>query len=67
MAGKPARKKRTYPRATALVGGLLAGIVAGLVAFLVAGLAGFIVAFVVGAIIGSQATLLSLRSRQPEP
>ena len=67
MTEKPPRKKRTYPRATALVGGLLAGVIAGLIGYLVAGLPGFIVAFVVGIITGSQATLLSLRSRQPPP
>ncbi len=57
-------KKKTYPRATAIVGGLLAGIVAGLIAYLVANLAGFIIAFIIGAITGSRATLLALRSRE---
>ena len=66
MTEKPLRKKRTYPRATAIVGGLLAGVIAGLIGYLVAGLAGSIVAFVVGIITGSQATLLSLRSRKSE-
>jgi predicted lipid-binding transport protein (Tim44 family) len=67
LTEKLPRKKRTYPRATALVGGLLAGVVAGLIAYLIAGLAGFIIGFVVGIITGSQATLLSLRSRQQQP
>ena len=66
MTEKPSKQKRTYPRATALVGGLLAGTVAGLVGYIVAGLAGFIVAFLVGVITGSQATLLSLRARQQQ-
>ena len=66
MTEEPARKKRTYPRATALVGGLLAGVFAGLLGYLVAGLTGFIVAFLVGVITGSQATLLSLRTRQQQ-
>jgi predicted lipid-binding transport protein (Tim44 family) len=57
-------KKKTYPRATAIVGGLIAGIVAGLIAYLVANLVGFIIAFIIGAITGSRATLLALRGRE---
>jgi predicted lipid-binding transport protein (Tim44 family) len=57
-------EKRTYPRATALVGGLIAGIVAGLIAYLFAGLSGFIIAFIIGTITGSRATLLVNRSRE---
>jgi hypothetical protein len=53
-------KKKTYPRATAIVGGLIAGVVAGLIAYLIAGLVGFII----GAITGSRATLLALRGRE---
>ena len=67
MTEKPPRKKRTYPRATAVVGGLLAGIVAGIIGYFVDGLAGFIVAFLIGVITGSQATLLSLRARRQQP
>jgi len=61
--GFPAKKK-TYPRATAIVGGLIAGVVAGLIAYLVANLVGFIIAFIIGAITGSRATLLALRGRE---
>ncbi len=64
MTEESTPKKKTYPRATAIVGGLLAGIVAGLIAYLVANLAGFIIAFIIGAITGSRATLLALRSRE---
>jgi predicted lipid-binding transport protein (Tim44 family) len=59
-------KKKTYPRATAIVGGLIAGIVAGLIAYLVANLVGFIIAFIIGAITGSRATLLALRGREKQ-
>jgi ammonia channel protein AmtB len=59
-------EKRTYPRGTAIVAGLIAGLVAGLVAYLFAGLVGFIIAFIIGAITGSRATLLVNRgSEQP--
>ena len=64
MTEKPPRKKKTYPRATAAVGGLLAGSGAGLIAYLVAGLTGFILAFLIGVISGSQGTLLALRARE---
>lgn len=64
MTDEPARKKKTYPRAAAVVGGLLAGVVAGLIAYLFAGLTGFIIAFLIGVITGSQATLLALGARQ---
>ncbi len=60
------RKKRTYPRATAIVGGLIAGLFAGLIAYIIIGLAGFIIAFIVGAITGSQMTLLANRSKAQE-
>ncbi len=64
MTEESTAKKRTYPRATAAVGGLIAGIVAGLVAYLFAGLAGFIIAFIIGAVTGSRATLLASRARE---
>jgi len=64
LTEETAAKKRTYPRATALVGGLIAGVVAGLVAYLIAGLVGFIIAFIIGAVTGSRATLLALRGRE---
>jgi predicted lipid-binding transport protein (Tim44 family) len=64
MTEESSAKKKTYTRATAIVGGLLAGIVAGLIAYLVAGLVGFIIAFIIGAITGSRATLLALRGRE---
>ncbi len=64
MTEESAAKKKTYPRATAIVGGLIAGIVAGLIAYLVANLVGFIIAFIIGAITGSRATLLALRGRE---
>jgi predicted lipid-binding transport protein (Tim44 family) len=57
-------KKKTYPRATAIVGGLIAGVVAGLIAYLIAGLVGFIITFIIGAITGSRATLLANRARE---
>ncbi len=57
-------EKRVYPRATAVVAGLIAGVVAGLIAYLFAGLVGFIIAFIIGAITGSRATLLALRGRE---
>jgi predicted lipid-binding transport protein (Tim44 family) len=57
-------KKKTYPRAAVVVGGLIAGVVAGLIAYLIAGLAGFIIAFIIGAVTGSRATLLALRGRE---
>jgi ammonia channel protein AmtB len=58
-------KRRTYPRATAIVGGLIAGVVAGLVAYLIiASLVAFIIAFIIGAVTGSRATLLALRGRE---
>jgi len=63
MKEESSAKKKTYPRATAIGGGLLAGVVAGLIAYLVAGLVGFIIAFIIGAITGSRATLLALRGR----
>jgi len=65
LTEEAAAKKRTYPRATALIGGLIAGVVAGLVAYLIVGLLGFIIAFIIGAITGSRATLLALRGREP--
>ena len=64
MTEEPSAKKRTYPRATAIVGGLIAGIVAGLIAYLIAGLVGFIIAFIIGAVTGSRATLLANRARE---
>jgi predicted lipid-binding transport protein (Tim44 family) len=64
MTEESTAKKKTYPRATAVVGGLLAGVVAGLVAYLLAGLAGFVIAFIIGAVTGSRATLLALRGRE---
>ncbi len=59
----PPRKKKTYPRATAIVGGLIAGLFAGLIAYLLIGLAGFIIAFLIGAITGSQAVLIVRRQQ----
>jgi len=56
------RTKKTYRRATALVGGIIAGLLAGLVAYLIVGLAGFIIAFIIGAITASRAVLLARRS-----
>ena len=64
MTEESAGKKRTYPRATAVVGGLIAGVVAGLIAYLIAGLVGLIIAFIIGAVTGSRATLLALRGRE---
>ena len=57
-------EKRTYPRATAVVAGLIAGVVAGFIAYLLAGLVGFIIAFIIGAITGSRATLIVNRGRE---
>jgi predicted lipid-binding transport protein (Tim44 family) len=59
-------RKKTYPRATAVVGGLIAGVIAGFIAYLLAGLAGFIIAFIIGAVTGSRATLLALRGREQQ-
>ncbi len=67
MTGTSPVKKRTYPRATAIVGGLIAGLFAGLIAYFVLGLTGFIVAFIIGAITGSQMTLAVNRSRAQQP
>ena len=64
MTEEYSAKKKTYPRATAIVGGLIAGVVAGLIAYLIAGLVGLIIAFIIGAITGSRATLLALRGRE---
>jgi len=57
-------KKKTYPRATAVVGGLIAGVVAGLIAYFIAHLVGFIIAFIIGTVTGSRATFLALRGRE---
>ncbi len=64
MTEEYSAKKKTYPRATALVGGLIAGVVAGLIAYFIAHLVGFIIAFIIGAVTGSRATLLALRGRE---
>jgi predicted lipid-binding transport protein (Tim44 family) len=64
LTEESARKKTTYPHATAVVGGLIAGVLAGLIAYLIAGLVGFIIAFIIGAITGSRATLLAIRARE---
>ncbi|TMI07771.1 hypothetical protein E6H34_06775 [Candidatus Bathyarchaeota archaeon] len=64
MTEESAAKRRTYPRATAIVGGLIAGIVAGLIAYLIVGIVGFIIAFIIGAVTGSRATLLANRARE---
>lgn len=64
MAEESSARKSTYPRATAVVGGLIAGVVAGLIAYRIAGLVGFIIAFIIGAVTGSRATLLTLRGRE---
>lgn len=67
MTEEPPWKKKSHPRTTALIGGLLAGTLAGLIAYIIIGLAGFILAFIIGDITGSRAILLALRSRQPQP
>ncbi|TMI13494.1 hypothetical protein E6H35_06915 [Candidatus Bathyarchaeota archaeon] len=64
MTEEPSAKKRTYPRAAAIVGGLIAGVVAGLIAYLIAGLVGFIIAFIIGVVTGSRAILLANRARE---
>jgi predicted lipid-binding transport protein (Tim44 family) len=63
MTEPPTPRKKTYPRATAIVGGLIAGLAAGLIAYLLIGLAGFIIAFLIGAVTGSRAVLIARRQQ----